>query len=92
MNKYFGSDSFKRYNQDKQCFEGATTISAFEAMAPAISKRIEYYETMQYEDLKRIIITMHSHPNYTQAAARRSTDRFKALIAIGEEVFSCPLE
>lgn len=92
LNKHFGSDSFKRYSQDKQCFEGATTISAFEAMAPAISKRIDYYEAMDYEDFKRIVISMHSHPNYTQAAARRSTDRFKALIAIGEEVFSCPSE
>ena len=92
LNKRFGSDSFKRYNQEKGSFEGATTISAFEAMTPAISKRIDYYETLDSEAFKKMIISMHAHPNYTQAAARRSTDRFKALIAIGEEVFSCPSE
>lgn len=87
LNKRFGSDSFKRYNQEKDVFEGATTISAFEAMTPAISKRIDYYEELPEETFKAKLIQMHTHPNYTQAAARRSTDRFKALIGIGEEIF-----
>lgn len=87
LNKRFGSDSFKRYNQEKKVFEGATTISAFEAMTPAISKRIGFYETFPEESFQDKVIQMHTHPNYTQAAARRSTDRFKALIAIGEEIF-----
>ncbi len=88
LNNLFGGDCFKRYSHQKQQFEGATTISAFEAMAPAVSKRIDYYEALPEDEFKRKVIEMHNHPNYTQAAARRSTDRFRALIAIGEEVFN----
>ena len=33
-------------------------------------------------------LAMHNHPNYVQAARRRSTDRFKTLITIGEEIFN----
>lgn len=87
LDKRFGSDSFKRYNQEKEIFEGATTISAFEAMTPAISKQIDFYESLAEKDFQAKLIKMHTHPNYTQAAARRSTDRFKALIQIGEEIF-----
>ena len=88
LNKRFGSDSFKRYNHEKDAFEGATTISAFEAMTPSISKNIEYYEALPESDFRAKVIEMHNHPYYTQAAARRSTDRFKALISIGEEIFN----
>lgn len=87
LKKCFGSDSFKRYNQEKQLFEGATTISAFEALTPAVSRRLNYYENLPEEEFRNKIIEMHNYPSYTQAAARRSTDRFKALIAIGEEIF-----
>ena len=88
LNRNFGSDSFNRFNQEKQEFEGATTISAFEALTPAISKRLDYYETLSKEDFRDRVIKMHNFPYYTQAAARRSTDRFKALINIGEEIFN----
>lgn len=88
LNKCFGSDSFKRYNHEKGAFEGATTISAFEALTPAVSKRIDYYEGITKDDFCQKIIQMHNYPSYTQAAGRRSTDRFKALIAIGEEIFN----
>lgn len=88
LNRQFQSDSFKRYNLEKQMFEGAITISAFETLAPAISKKLDYYESLPREDFLDRIISMHSHPKYTQAAARRSTDRFKALVAIGEEIFN----
>lgn len=87
LSKQFGSDAFKRFNQEKNVFEGATTISAFEALAPAVSKRVDYYESLSIEEFKKKVIEMHKHPSYTQAAARRSTDRFKALVAIGEEIF-----
>ena len=88
LNKNFGSDSFKRFNPEKEQFEGATTISAFEALAPAVSKHLKFYETFSKDDFRSKVIEMHKHPSYTQAAARRSTDRFKALIAIGEEIFN----
>lgn len=84
----FGSDSFKRYNQEKQLFEGATTISAFETLTPAVSRKLNYYESLPEEEFRNKIIEMHNYPSYTQAAAKRSTDRFKALIAIGEEIFN----
>lgn len=88
LNKQFGNDSFKRFNQEKNIFEGATTISAFEALAPAISKRLDYYESLSKDAFRDKVIKMHKYPAYSQAAARRSTDRFKALIAIGEEIFN----
>lgn len=88
LNRNFGSDSFKRFNSEKQAFEGPTTISAFEALTPAVSKRLSYYESIGNKDFRNKVIEMHNYPSYTQAAAKRSTDRFKALIAIGEEIFN----
>ena len=88
LNKHFGENAFKRYSNDKDSFEGAATLSAFEASAPAISKRIDYYETLSTEEMRCRMLAMHNHPNYVQAARRRSTDRFKTLITIGEEIFN----
>lgn len=88
LNSRFGGDSFKRFNQEKQIFEGATTISAFETLTPAVSKRLDYYENLPEAEFRSKVIEMHNYPYYTQAAARRSTDRFKALVAIGEEIFN----
>lgn len=88
LNNLLGGDCFKRYNATKQVFEGPTTISAFEAMAPAISKNLRYYENISAVDFKTKVISMHTNCNYAQASTKRSTERFKSLLQIGEEVFN----
>lgn len=88
LNNSLGADSFKRYNKEKECFTGATTISAFEAITPALSKKIDFYESKGTEYLRSKIIELHKHPNYSAAYQRRSTDRYKSLLKIGEEVFN----
>lgn len=88
LDDHFGADSFRRYNAEKDTFEGATTISAFEALAPAISKDINLYENMGTNDIRKKIVAMHSHPDYARAAARRSTDRYKALLKVGKDIFN----
>ena len=88
LNKLLGSDAFKRYNRQKEIFEGATTISAFEAMTPAISRNIDFYETLDKDAFREKVVKMHCDPRYAQAAAKRSTDRFKTLLSVGEEIFN----
>jgi len=87
LNNAAGEDAFRRYNNDKQAFQGPPTSSAFEAIAPAVSKRLDYYSAMSSENFKKMIIGLHSHEDYKTAYNRRSTDRYKTLLGIGEEIF-----
>lgn len=82
-----GADCFRRYNKNKDLFEGAITISAFEAMAPSVGKNIDTYEKISREEFREKVIKMHENDRYNSMTARRSTDRYKALQSVGSEVF-----
>ena len=87
LNNCTGEDSFKRYNTEKSAFQGPPTISAFEAIIPAVSKRLDYYLKMPCDEFKRKLIALHQHEKYKTAYQRRSTDRYKSLLKVGEEIF-----
>ncbi|MFI3254489.1 MAG: DUF262 domain-containing protein [Eubacteriales bacterium] len=87
LNKMLGGDCFKRYNHEKRTFEGAITISAFEAMAPAVSNHLDFYNKFEATSFRDLVIRMHKHTSYTHAG-RRSTDRFKALLQVGGDIFN----
>ncbi|MCL1884741.1 MAG: DUF262 domain-containing protein [Defluviitaleaceae bacterium] len=87
MNNAAGEDAFRRYNKDKQAFQGPPTISAFEAIAPTVSKRLEHFSSIPAEDFKNMIIGLHSNEAYKTAYNRRSTDRYKTLLLLGKELF-----
>ena len=87
LNQCVGESTFKRYNVDKESFQGPPTISAFEAIIPAVSKRLALYLKTPHDEFKSKIISLHKHSQYKTVYQRRSTDRYKALMMIGEEIF-----
>ena len=88
LNNCMGEDSFKRYNVKKDAFQGPTTISAFEAIVPAVSKRLDYYQGKVNEvQFREKLIQMHSNEQYKKASQRATTGRYKLLLNFGEEFF-----
>jgi len=87
LNTSTGENSFKLYNVEKDAFQGPPTISAFETIVPAVSKRLDAYLKVTPDEFRKKLIQMHSHDEYKAAYRRRSTDRYKTLLSIGEEIF-----
>ena len=88
LDKLFGEDIFKKYYKEQKKFRGSVTLSAYEAIVPAISKNIAFYEALDLNILKQRIMNMHCIEAYNSLSRRRSTDRYKHLIAFGKEYYS----
>lgn len=88
LNSLLGEDCFKRYNRTKGKFEGAVTVSAYEAIAPAVSKNINYYEPFDKDRFREKVIAMHAQQNYPPAPGQRSTERYRASLKIGAAIFN----
>ena len=81
--------TFKKFNVEKNRFEGGVVISAFESIIPGISKNINKYEKAKAEILDKIK-SIYIHPVYTEAIKRgiRPMTRLKKLTSLSLELFS----
>lgn len=86
-----GEEVFKKYNQEKQKYEGAISIPVFEALTPAISNLID--EELIAEKLIELIVektkALTSHPRFIETLDKRvrPLDRMVAMAEVGGEVF-----
>ncbi|KQS27983.1 DUF262 domain-containing protein [Dyadobacter sp. Leaf189] len=80
--KTVGDNIFRKYNLNKKQFEGAFSLSAFEAIVPGVGKYIEVYEKVEPADFKKIIIKMYSQPEFVDNAKRgnKALSRIKGMI------------
>lgn len=88
INSMLGENAFKRYDLEHNKFVGSITLSAYEAMVPEVSKKIDYYmsKVTQNEFMEKVQM-MHANKQYGPFSGRRSTNRFTALLKVGQEVF-----
>lgn len=47
LHEVFGVNAFKKYNKEKEVFEGSFSQSSFEAILPGLSANIDYYITAE---------------------------------------------
>lgn len=88
INNMLGENAFKRYDIEHNKFVGSITLSAYEAMVPEVSKKIDYYiSEVSKNDFMEKVKRMHTNKQYGPFSGRRSTNRFTALLKVGQEVF-----
>lgn len=83
------SNSFKKYNKKSDKFDGAFTLSAYEAIFIGLSENIDYWKANKSK-LQEIIIGVYNNTKYENATARgkRPILRFKELTELSRMIFS----
>jgi Protein of unknown function DUF262 len=86
--KYLGSDSFKKYDPQKEKFSRGFMLAPFETIALGIAYNYQQY-SHPYPDVKHKIIEMWSNSKYTSAFGRGkdARTRLPKLIPLGRELF-----
>ena len=82
-----GEDCFKKYNNDKQRFEGAFSNASFEAILVGIA---ENFGTLSWDNLREKIIGIYSDETFLKYADRgvKVITRFKELNDFSREYFA----
>lgn len=82
-----GKDTFKKYNAEKGCFEGAFSNASFEAILVGVAENIE---KLKEKDLKTLIEKLYAEQDFLKYAARgvRVINRFKGLNEFSREYFT----
>ena len=90
LNRILGENSFKKYNTEKSKFEGAMSISSFEAIASGVAQNIEKVKEMKDDEIKEKIIAIYSQEEYIKYSSRgvKAINRFKGLTSFSQEYFS----
>ncbi|BCZ27934.1 hypothetical protein EUBC25_20210 [Claveliimonas bilis] len=85
--KKLGKDTFKKYNNEKKCFEGAFSNASYEAILVGVAENIEKLQSI---DLKKCIEKMYDEEKFLTYSARgvRVINRFKSLNEFSREYFA----
>ncbi|MFO0358047.1 MAG: DUF262 domain-containing protein [Sphingobacteriaceae bacterium] len=87
--KSLGENAFRKYNSIKKEFEGAFSMSSFEAITTGLALNIENYEKMNPEEFKAKIISMYSEPEFIDYAKRgnKVLSRIKGMSEFSKKYF-----
>lgn len=87
LSEIMGSDVFKKYNADKNKFEGSFSNASFEAILLGTAMN---FETIDWKDYRNKIIRMYSDPTFIKYADRgiKVINRFKELNSFSKEYFA----
>lgn len=90
LSKVLEKDTFRKYNTDKDKFEGALSLASFEAIAGGIAENIEKLNELTDEQIKNKIILLYRQEEFLQYSARgiKALARFKGLTKFSKEYFS----
>lgn len=88
LNEIYGSNTFKKYNFERDGHEGAFSLSVFEAILCGISENILFWETRK-EALESKIKSIYEEQDYKNATIRgkRPVLRFKELTQFSKGFF-----
>ncbi len=83
-------NSFKKFNVEKNKFEGQFLASSFELITSGLAKNIDKINKKTKEQFKNDVIKMYSDDRYKNPAKRgvKAINRFKELTKFSEEYFS----
>lgn len=82
-----GQDVFKKYNRDKDCFEGAFSNASYEAVLVGVAENLE---ALKEKDFKKLVEGIYSQEKYIKYAGRgvKVISRFQGLNDFSREYFS----
>jgi hypothetical protein len=90
LNEILNGYSFRKYNFDKQEFEGGFIQYSFEGILPGLANNIDYYEKEGKVFLKEKIIKMYENPVFIAHSKRgnKALPRIQGMIQFSNEYFS----
>jgi len=91
LNKTFGEDVFRKWDETKDKFSGPFSISAFETIALGLAKKITLYEDTPETiiKLREIIKGISQNPIFIEksGSGKRASTRVPYLLPLGEKLF-----
>lgn len=89
LERVLNIEAFKKYNSEKDRFEGPFSITSFEAITPGIAENIEELYEIPDEEFKELIINLYNQEEYKQFSSRgvKAMTRFKGLTKFSKEYF-----
>lgn len=90
LNETLGADSFKKYNDAKDRFEGPFVESSFEAIVPGIANNYDKIKSISKEQLIQNIKNIYKDPVYLEYSERgtKAITRMKGLTEFSNQYFS----
>lgn len=90
LDKNLGENAFKKYNFDKEKFEGAFSIASFEAILPGIADNIDDLKPLDSKEFEEKIIMLYKEEQFKEYSSRgvKAITRFKGLTEFSKEYFS----
>lgn len=90
LNETLGADSFKKYNDAKDRFEGPFLESSFEAIVPGIANKYDKIKSISKEQLIQNIKNIYKDPVYLEYSERgtKAITRMKGLTEFSNQYFS----
>jgi hypothetical protein len=88
LRKAMGSESFKRFNADKDKFQGGFSVSAFEAIAIGMASDVDKLRELsepQVRGLVQRIWTSETFKEYSRSGVRSAT-RIPKLVQLGRKI------
>lgn len=87
ISEKMGNDIFKKYNAEKDCFEGAFSNASYEAILVGVAENID---RLQGKNLRTIVKEMYSQEEFIRFSARgvKVVGRFQGLNSFSREYFS----
>jgi uncharacterized protein with ParB-like and HNH nuclease domain len=84
-----GSETFVKYVEEKEVFEGRFSLQIFEAMLPGLATYFDKVKGFTPEELKQVVIGICKNPKFKAATARgqKALVRFKLLTELSFEYF-----
>lgn len=82
-----GRDTFKKYNIEKGCFEGAFSNASYEAILVGVAENLD---ALRDKDFKKLVEGIYSQEKFLKYAARgmKVVSRFQGLNEFSREYFS----
>lgn len=95
LNNILGERTFKRYNKEKDKFEGKFLVTTFEAISIGVGSNIDYWDSIPDEEEKKEILIakvkeLWENESYTDSTVRgaRWDSRSKVLVRLGKHLFN----
>lgn len=92
LNKAFGEDIFRKWEQQRNKFIGPFSIASYEVIATGLAKNITlYHDTPEsLEILQNKIKSISSNPVFTEnsGSGKRASTRLPHFLPLGEQIFS----
>lgn len=90
LNETLGADSFKKYNDVKDRFEGPFVESSFETIVPGIANNYDKIKSISKEQLIQNIKNIYKDPVYLEYSERgtKAITRMKGLTEFSNQYFS----